>query len=657
MLMKRKLFMKRSQSRAGSGFARVMTMLTLTLTMLCVQSANAFTLTCLRGSGFGGYEGCQYLFDGTQDTKWGTLDGRDGKPVYAVAKATMPIAPTTYSLKIANDTYQSPGRNWKSWRVFGANFASDADAVYDAEGWVLLDQKVDQQMTTDKFAEVQFDLSNPDGKFYSYFMIVVDAICSNPNWDAYTQMDEFWFRDFKIDLSEAQVYIDFDYTTADADANIKAEYELKLQDLRDAIDKNDPDKIAPAIEAIEPIYKKINKIFSVTLKNGTADADKWTIEPVEAKEGDKIKATYTGKLKVKSVKAVKKVTLATVSTAPTAKTGIKVGEDKAIINAGTADGGTMCYAVTTTNAKPANSDGFSGTVPTAKTLTAGTYYVWYYVKADDTHIDSEISATAIEVTIAKVTPTFNLSTSSVSFASTDNVNATKQVTITYNGDGVLSVSSNNTNKVTASVNNKTITLTRKSVDGGTVTITVSAAAGTNYSAATDKTITVNMTAYITGKALKDASVGWKYGSDGKAYPANASLPTGVTVLGMVAYKSGSGGIVMRSTYHSEELSNWRADMAGSDPFGSTNAYTSSLDNTTSCEWRTGTQAEYKNCGLNSVSGFNTLNTSLQTAGCNKLENNRYLGAKSNKRFYSGDGQWEDWNLSGTCLIRPIFDFK
>lgn len=397
-------------------------------------------------------------------------------------------------------------------------------------------------------------------------------------------------------------------------------------------------------------------IYAITLAEGTEDAKNWIV-PAEAEEGATVTVTYEGTRKVKSVKAVKKVKIATVSTAPTAKTGIKTGEDKAIINAGTAEGGTMYYAVTTTNAKPANFDGFSATVPTAKTLTAGTYYVWYYVKADDEHIDSEISATAIVVTIAKATPTFSVSPSTVSFASTDNVNATKQVTITYNGDGVLSVSSNNTNKVTASVNNKTITLTRKSVDGGSVTITVSAAAGTNYSAATDKTITVNLTAYITGKALKDASVGWKYGSDGKAYPANASLPTGVTVLGMVAYKSGSGGIVMRSTYHGEELSNWRADMAGSDPFGSTNAYTSSLSNTTSYEWRTGTQAEYKNCGLTSVTGFNTLNSRLQTAGCNKLENNRYLGAKDNKRFYSGDGEWESWNYSGTCLIRPIFVFK
>ena len=395
-------------------------------------------------------------------------------------------------------------------------------------------------------------------------------------------------------------------------------------------------------------------IYAITLAEGTEEAKNWIV-PAEAEEGATVTVTYEGTRKVKSVKAVKKVKLATVSTAPTAKTGIKTGEDKAIINAGTAEGGTMCYAVTTTNTKPANIDGFSATVPTAKTLSPGTCYVWYYAKADKKHIDSEISATAIEVTIAKATPTFSVSPSNVSFASTDNVNATKQVTITYNGDGVLSVSSSNANMVTASVNNKTITLTRKSVDGGTVTITVSAAAGTNYSAASDKTITVNMTAFITGKALKDASVGWKYGSDGKAYPANASLPTGVTVLGMVAYKSGSGGIVMRSTYHGEELSNWRADMAGSDPFGSTNAYTSSLSNTTSYEWRTGTQAEYKNCGLTSVSGFDTLNTRLQTAGCNKLENNRYLGAKDYKRFYP-DGEWENWNSSGTCLIRPIFVF-
>jgi len=62
----------------------------------------------------------------------------------------------------------------------------------------------------------------------------------------------------------------------------------------------------------------------------------------------------------------------------------------------------MMYIVNAT--QPASTDGFSATVPTAEGLTAGTYYVWYYVKADDSHTDSEISATGIEVTIASAYP-------------------------------------------------------------------------------------------------------------------------------------------------------------------------------------------------------------------------------------------------------------
>ena len=143
--------------------------------------------------------------------------------------------------------------------------------------------------------------------------------------------------------------------------------------------------------------------YTVTLKEGTDDADNWTITPAEATTtgvaaGTEVKATYGGTKKVKSVKAVKKAKpAATVTTAPTAKTGVKAGEDVAIVNEGTAEGGTMMYMVNAT--QPASTDGFSATVPTAEGLTAGTYYVWYYVKADDSHTDSEISATGIEVTI------------------------------------------------------------------------------------------------------------------------------------------------------------------------------------------------------------------------------------------------------------------
>ena len=94
---------------------------------------------------------------------------------------------------------------------------------------------------------------------------------------------------------------------------------------------------------------------------------------------------------------------ATVTTAPTGAAVVGVGKTTALVSGGVADGGTMMYKVTTENTKPASTDGFSEAVPTAESITAsGKVYVWYYVKGDDTHSDSEISATAIEVPVADI---------------------------------------------------------------------------------------------------------------------------------------------------------------------------------------------------------------------------------------------------------------
>ena len=94
---------------------------------------------------------------------------------------------------------------------------------------------------------------------------------------------------------------------------------------------------------------------------------------------------------------------ATVTTAPTGAAIVGVGKTTALVSGGAAEGGTMMYKVTTENTKPASTDGFSDAVPTAQTITAsGKVYVWYYVKGDDTHTDSEIAATAIEVPVADV---------------------------------------------------------------------------------------------------------------------------------------------------------------------------------------------------------------------------------------------------------------
>ena len=139
-----------------------------------------------------------------------------------------------------------------------------------------------------------------------------------------------------------------------------------------------------------------------------------------------IKAT-TANGKEASVELTVNLPKATVTTAPTAKTGVKAGENKTIINAGVASGGTMMYKVTTTNTKPTTTDGFSATVPTAQNLAAGTCYVWYYVKADATHSDSEIAG-PVQVTIASAI----ISTKDVSETFTaSGANGAKTITGTY----------------------------------------------------------------------------------------------------------------------------------------------------------------------------------------------------------------------------------
>lgn len=165
--------------------------------------------------------------------------------------------------------------------------------------------------------------------------------------------------------------------------------------------------------------------ITVRMAEGTEDAANWSIASGNASvqgnqvlenvmSGSQVTATYNGTQKVKSVKAVKYVApAATVTTAPTATAAIiEVGSTSALVNAGAANGGTMMYAVTTTNAQPASTADFSATRPTAQGRTAGTYYVWYYAKADADHSDSEIAG-PVSVTLAVIT-TFTWNSSNIS---------------------------------------------------------------------------------------------------------------------------------------------------------------------------------------------------------------------------------------------------
>ncbi len=98
----------------------------------------------------------------------------------------------------------------------------------------------------------------------------------------------------------------------------------------------------------------------------TSDDDAYSVTT----EGDELKLALT----------------AIVIKAPTAKTLTYTGSAQELVTAGTAEGGTMQYALGK-NATTAPTDSWSVSVPTG--IDAGTYYVWYKVLGDENHADTE----------------------------------------------------------------------------------------------------------------------------------------------------------------------------------------------------------------------------------------------------------------------------
>ena len=87
-------------------------------------------------------------------------------------------------------------------------------------------------------------------------------------------------------------------------------------------------------------------------------------------------------------------------TAPTAKTLTYNGQAQSLAEAGTATGGTMMYSL--------EDNSWSTSIPTG--TNAGTYTVYYYVKGDDNHNDTEPQSIESVINKAVITVTANDST-------------------------------------------------------------------------------------------------------------------------------------------------------------------------------------------------------------------------------------------------------
>ena len=133
--------------------------------MMFSQSASAqLDYTPLRGGSR--YDGCGFerLFDDNVLTKWCAADTHEGydNGWWVIFKTSKAACPSSYTIITGDDTEHNKTRNWKTWKIFGANFDSDDAAQKDAAGWVLLDNKKDvgaDVIPQANFVEVTFDMT------------------------------------------------------------------------------------------------------------------------------------------------------------------------------------------------------------------------------------------------------------------------------------------------------------------------------------------------------------------------------------------------------------------------------------------------------------------------------------------------------------------
>ena len=157
--------------------------------------------------------------------------------------------------------------------------------------------------------------------------------------------------------------------------------------------------------------------------------------------------------------------------------------------------------------------------------------------------------------------------------------------------------------------------------------------------------------------LTSPSVGQVIGSDGKNYAANATLPTGVTKVAMIAYVSGSNGLAIALA--DEGSLNW--ETAKSTCEAKTPAFTNGT-------WKLPTQAEWNqmfSANGGSEGSYTGLNTAINTAGGTTLQESTIYWSSSvvnpgvdayGVHLYDGNTHWYTVDENYNYRVRASLAF-
>lgn len=219
------------------------------------------------------------------------------------------------------------------------------------------------------------------------------------------------------------------------------------------------------------------------------------------------------------------------STGDTAAKTVNWTIDRATIASVPTQSGTLTYTGSVQSPTWTGYDSTKMTIGgTTSSINAGTFSASFTPTDNYKWSDGTTTAKNANWTIDKAAGSLSLSATSVNL---DTNTTSKTVTVTRAGNGTITATSNATGVATVSVSGTTLTITGKTT--GTATITVKVAAGTNYTAPANKTISVDVqfiptlneatwTQISQASASNQAANYWSVG-DRKAVMVNGTVGT------------------------------------------------------------------------------------------------------------------------------------
>ena len=112
-------------------------------------------------------EGAEKLLDGRADTKWCTADTEP----WIIFRMTQPTSAKGYYMVTGNDNSQYPGRNPKSWTLYGCNADTAPDEDYG--GWEVVHQVTDDATMEDRNGTAYYFALDQASPAYEYYMLKV----------------------------------------------------------------------------------------------------------------------------------------------------------------------------------------------------------------------------------------------------------------------------------------------------------------------------------------------------------------------------------------------------------------------------------------------------------------------------------------------------